>query len=64
MKEHQVHCLRTERNKQRIKNSKAGMNFLSLNASIFYKRNGGHNKSSNDSNDQSSGLDDLDEMPF
>ena len=48
-----------------IKHSKAGMNFLSLNASIFYKRNGGHNKSSNDNDDQSSELDDLDdEIPF
>ena len=48
-----------------IKRSKAGMNFLSLNASIFYKRNGGHNKSSNDNDDQSSELDDLDdEIPF
>ena len=47
-----------------IKHSKAGMNFLSLNASVFYERNGGHNRSSNNSN-QSSGLDDMDdEIPF
>ena len=46
-----------------IKHSKAGMNFLSLNASVFYERNGGHNKSSN--NNQSSASNDLDdEMPF
>jgi len=47
-----------------IRKSKSGMNFLSLNSSIYYERNGGHNKSSNNSN-QSSGLDDMDdEIPF
>ena len=48
-----------------IRKSKSGMNFLSLNSSIYYERNGGHNKSSNNSNNQSSGLDDMDdEIPF
>jgi len=48
-----------------IRQSKGGMNFLSLNSSVFYERNGGHNKSSNNSNNQSSGLDDMDdEIPF
>jgi len=48
-----------------IRQSKSGMNFLSLNSSIYYERNGGHNKSSNNSNNQTSGLDDMDdEIPF
>ena len=48
-----------------IRKSKSGMNFLSLNSSIYYERNGGHNKSSNNSNNQTSGLDDMDdEIPF
>ena len=48
-----------------IRKSKSGMNFLSLNSSIYYERNGGHNKSSNNSNSQTSGLDDMDdEIPF
>ena len=48
-----------------IRKSKSGMNFLSLNSSIYYERNGGHNKSSSNSNNQSSGLDDMDdEIPF
>ena len=48
-----------------IKKSRSGMNFLSLNSSIYYERNGGHNKSSNNSNNQTSGLDDMDdEIPF
>ena len=48
-----------------IRQSKSGMNFLSLNSSIYYERNGGHNKSSNNSNSQTSGLDDMDdEIPF
>ena len=46
-----------------IRKSKSGMNFLSLNSSVFYERNGGHNKSSN--NNQSSASNDLDdEIPF
>ena len=46
-----------------IRQSKSGMNFLSLNSSVFYERNGGHNKSSN--NNQSSASNDLDdEIPF
>ena len=46
-----------------IRQSKGGMNFLSLNSSVFYERNGGHNKSSN--NNQSSASNDLDdEIPF
>ena len=48
-----------------IRQSKSGMNFLSLNSSIYYERNGGHNKSTNNSNNQASGLDDDDdEIPF
>ena len=48
-----------------IRKSKSGMNFLSLNSSIYYERDGGHNKSSNNSNSQTSGLDDMDdEIPF
>ena len=47
-----------------IRQSKGGMNFLSLNSSVFYERNGGHNKSSNNNN-QTSGSNDLDdEIPF
>ena len=46
-----------------IRQSKSGMNFLSLNSSVFYERNGGHNRSSN--NNQSSASNDLDdEIPF
>ena len=46
-----------------IRQSKSGMNFLSLNSSVYYERNGGHNRSSN--NNQSSASNDLDdEIPF
>ena len=46
-----------------IRQSKGGMNFLSINSSVFYERNGGHNRSSN--NNQSSASNDLDdEIPF
>ena len=46
-----------------IRQSKGGMNFLSIISSVFYERNGGHNRSSN--NNQSSASNDLDdEIPF
>jgi len=48
-----------------IRQSKSGMNFLSLNSSVFYERNGGHNRSSNNINTQGSVSNDMDdEIPF
>ncbi len=47
-----------------IRQSKGGMNFLSINSSVFYERNGGHNRSSNNNNQSSASNDLDDEIPF